>query len=374
MTTSATGRCAYARDQKSNIVLYDLLATGVVPEVLIRAGIRTMLRQKLREFKVDDPALLRQYTRQFAEELKAYPIAIETDSANIQHYEVPTEFFQLILGPNMKYSCCLYEEGDDLRTAEERMLETTCQRAEILDGQRILDLGCGWGSFSLYAATKFPGSNIIAVSNSRSQKRFIDQRAEQLNLTNIQVVTADVNHLQFPANSFDRIVSVEMFEHAKNYQRLLENISGWLSDEGRLFVHIFSHVLHQYHYGESDDDWLARYFFSGGTMPSHSLLFEFNEHMRVSECWQVNGTHYQKTAEAWLENMNCNRDQLMRIIATTYGAKQASRWWIYWRLFFIACAELWGYSGGREWIVSHYRFEKAARTPELLTENRTCDA
>ncbi len=365
MTTTAPNKRVYANDKKSNMVLYDLLATGLVPEGLIRIGIREMLRQKLAELKVDDPAVIRQRTQRFAEELKSYPIAIETDSANTQHYEVPTELFDLILGPNMKYSCCLYEDGDDLESAEKRMLEVTCQRAQLEDGQHMLDLGCGWGSFTIFAATKFPNAKITAVSNSHSQRQFIEQRAQQRNLTNIRVITMDINHLDFPVDSFDRIVSVEMFEHAKNYQLLLENISNWLSEEGKLFVHIFSHVEHQYHYGESKDDWLARYFFSGGTMPSHSLLFAFDEHMSVSECWQVNGSHYQKTAEAWLENMSSNREKLMTIIATTYGAGQAKRWWIYWRLFFLACAELWGYACGNEWIVSHYRFEKSIRRRNL---------
>lgn len=359
MTSTAISKRSFTADKKSNMFLYDLLATGIVPQAFIRFGIREMLRQKLRQLDVDDSTVLRQRTRHFANELKTYPIAVETDSANTQHYEVPAEFFQFILGPNMKYSCCLFENGDDLEAAEERMLEVTCQRAKLHDGQRILDLGCGWGSFTIYSATKFPKSKITAVSNSHSQKQFIEQRAKQRNLTNIEVITADVNDLQFSADSFDRIVSVEMFEHAKNYQRLLENLSCWLSDDGKLFVHIFSHVSHQYHYGESDDDWLARYFFTGGTMPSHLLLFDFDEHMKVRECWQVNGTHYHKTAEAWLDNMSSNRDRIMPVIAATYGAEQAKRWWMYWRLFFMACSELWGYAGGNEWIVSHYRFEKA---------------
>ncbi len=361
MTTSATKERVFANDKKCDIVLYDLLSKGVVPEWLIRIGIRAMLRQKLATLAVEDAVLAQQLTQRFAEELKSYPIAVDTDSANTQHYEVPTEFFQLVLGPNMKYSCCLYEQGDDLEAAEKRMLEVTCRRADLHDGHRILDLGCGWGSFALHAAAKFPNSKITAVSNSHSQRQFIERQCSVRKLSNVQVLTRDINYLEFPGGSFDRIVSVEMFEHAKNYQRLLENISGWLSDDGKLFVHIFSHVLHQYHFGESEDDWLARYFFSGGTMPSHCLLFCFDEHLRVSECWQVNGTHYQKTAEAWLVNMSSNRDRVMKIIANTYGRDQAMRWWIYWRLFFLACAELWGYAGGKEWIVSHYRFEKAGR-------------
>lgn len=364
MTATATGKRVYARDKKSNIVLYDLLATGVVPEAVIRVGIKEMLRHKLRDFKTADPDLLRQRTRKFAEELKSYPIAIETDSANTQHYEVPPEFFELILGPHMKYSCCLYEHGDDLKSAEARMLELTCLRAELQDGQRILDLGCGWGSFTIYAATRFPKSKITAVSNSHSQREFIERRAELHKLTNIQVLTEDVNHLQLSAGSFDRVVSVEMFEHAKNYELLLENISTWLNDDGKLFVHIFSHIAHQYHFGKNDDDWLARYFFAGGTMPSHSLLFQFDKHMKVSQSWQMDGSHYQKTAEAWLEKMSSNRNKLMKIIASTYGVGQEKRWWVYWRLFFLACSELWGYAGGNEWIVSHYRFEKAGKRPE----------
>ena len=361
MSITATNKRVYANDKKSKMFLYDLLATGVVPEGLIRVGIREMLRQKLAELKVNDLTDLPQRTQRFAEELKSYPIAIETDSANTQHYEVPTEFFQLILGPNMKYSCCLYEAADNLEAAENRMLELTCQRAKLEDGQRILDLGCGWGSFTIFAARKFPNAKITAVSNSNSQRQFIEQRAQENNLNNVQVITRDINYLNFPADSFDRIVSVEMFEHAKNYEKLLENISNWLNDDGKLFVHIFSHLRHQYHFGQTEDDWLAKYFFSGGTMPSHSLFFAFDEHMKVGECWQLSGTHYQRTAEAWLLNMSSNREKLMSIISTTYGAEQAKRWWIYWRLFFLACAELWGYAGGEEWIVSHYRFEKSVR-------------
>lgn len=366
MTAATTNRRIYSRDRKSNLVIYDLIATGIIPEWLIRIGIRRMLKQKLAALKSDDRDLLRQRTRHFAEQLKSYPIAIETDSANTQHYEVPADFFKLILGPNMKYSCCFYEDGDTLEVAELRMLELSCQRADIKDGQRILDLGCGWGSFAIYAATNYPNSRITAVSNSHSQRQFIEWRAKEQGLSNIQVITSDINHLQLPANSFDRIVSVEMFEHAKNYQRLLENVSCWLKDDGKLFVHIFSHVLHQYHYGENADDWLARYFFSGGTMPSHELLFAFDNHMQVSQSWQLSGKHYKKTAEDWLENMRSNRPDLIDVIARTYGADQAKRWWIYWRLFFLSCAELWGYNDGAEWIISHYRFEKVLRHPNAI--------
>lgn len=370
MTTTAKRR-VFATDKKSSLALYDLLSTGLVPEPLIRIGIRQMLKQKLKDLASLDGNLPHVRTQLFAEELKTYPIAIETDSANTQHYEVPSEFFELILGPRMKYSCCLFEddyanERTSLAISEERMLNLTCRRADIQPGQRILDLGCGWGSFSIFAASEFPGVRITAVSNSQSQRLFIEGRARDLGLNNIEVITKDVNYLDFPPGSFDRVVSIEMFEHAKNYESLLSNIAKWLDDDGKLFVHIFTHKVHQYHYGESQDDWLARYFFSGGMMPSHSLLYAFQDDLEIEDSWKIDGRNYQITAEAWLQNMSRNRKKLLKIIAATYGAEQATRWWVYWRLFFLACAELWGYSNGSEWIVSHYRFHRKFRQSSAI--------
>ncbi len=362
MTNTLSGERKFAPDETSNLLLYDLLALGIVPESLIRWGIRRMLAHKLSELHLRDQQQLLERTMRFVADLKEMPIAIATDSANQQHYEVPAEFFQLILGPAMKYSCCLWTSAEDLGKAESAMLELTCKRAEIANGQRILELGCGWGSFSLFAAQRFSDVTITAVSNSRSQKRFIEQRAKSLGLNNVQVVTADINDFQ-TAERFDRVVSIEMFEHAKNYERLLANVADWLVEDGKLFVHIFSHIRYQYHFDSSDPgDWLSRYFFTGGTMPSDDLLLYFQKDLFVTQHWRVSGKHYQQTAEAWLRNMQLNRQRLIKIIGETYGAEQSKRWWIYWRLFFLACSELWGFDSGNQWIVSHYLFNKRSHT------------
>ncbi len=355
MTGSTADRRTFSKDNSSQLFIYDLLSTGFVPEWITRIGIRQMLSTKLKELRCDDASA---ETMRFARELETMPIAISTDSANDQHYEVPTEFFELILGPMMKYSCCYWDGCNDLAEAELKMLELTCRRAEIEDGQRILDLGCGWGSFCLYAASKFKKSRITAVSNSRTQKSFIEKRMKILGLENIEIVTADINDLSLPRKAFDRVVSVEMFEHAKNYKLLLQKVSNWLDDSGRLFVHIFAHVEHQYHFGLTEDDWLAKYFFTGGTMPSDSLLSCFRDDLVITDKWKVNGSHYQRTSEWWLKRMGDNRPAIMAILKDTYGREQSIRWWVYWRLFFLACAELWGYGGGNEWIVSHYLFKK----------------
>ena len=320
MTNTLADRLKYAPDAKSNLPPYDLLATGLVPEFLVRWVVRGMLTQKLAEHRCPEPELQRERTARFVEELKSQPIAIATDRANLQHYEVPAEFFQYILGAAMKYSCCLWSADSDLDRAEADMLELTCLRAEIEDGQRILDLGCGWGSFSLFVAAKYANVHITAVSNSQSQRAFIKERARALGLTNIEVITADINEFQI-GKSFDRVVSIEMFEHAKNYERLLAKIASWLKEEGKLFVHIFSHIEHHYHFDSTDPgDWLTRYFFTGGTMPSDDLFLYFAKDMYITKHWRVNGQHYRNTAEAW--------------------------------------PELWGYQSGRQWIVSHYLFEK----------------
>ena len=352
-------------DSKSNILLYDLLATGIVPESFIRLGINFLSTQKLAQYRLDDLQLRLERMSSFAEELRKQPIAIATDLANQQHYELPPQFFQNILGPQMKYSCCLWQTATDLVGAENDMLELTCERAEIVDGQKILDLGCGWGSFSLFAAKRFSSAKITAVSNSRLQGEFIKRRALALGLKNLKVITADINDYQTD-ECFDRVVSVEMFEHAKNYERLLANIASWLTYDGKLFVHIFAHTIHQYHFDSNDrGDWLTKYFFTGGTMPSDKLLFYFQKDMCIERHWCLNGRHYQKTAEAWLQNMQCNKNALMQVIADVYGEKQTKRWWIYWRLFFLACAQTFGFKSGKEWIVSHYLFNKRRMSPSL---------
>jgi cyclopropane-fatty-acyl-phospholipid synthase len=238
------------------------------------------------------------------------------------------------------------------------MLDLTCERAQLQDDQRILDLGCGWGSLSLFMAQRYPKSNITGVSNSRTQKEYIDSEARQRKIKNLTVLTADMNTLRTP-KKFDRIVSVEMFEHMRNYQLLLEKVSSFLAAHGKLFIHIFTHREFAYFFEVKDDsDWMSKYFFTGGIMPSDHLLFYFDDHVRVSNHWHVSGTHYRKTAEAWLRNMDRYKERILPLFERTYGEKNAVQWWVYWRVFFMACAELWGYKNGSEWIVSHYLFEK----------------
>ena len=324
--------------------LETIVDSGRVPEPVLRAGIRAVCALRLREERTAD-------RRAFVGGLAAAPIAIETDAANAQHYEVPARFFTLVLGPHLKYSSCYFPAGvHALADAERAMLELTAARAGLADGQAILDLGCGWGSMSLWAAARFPRARITAVSNSAGQRAFIEATAAARGLTNLRVITADVRALALPPRSFDRVVSVEMFEHMRNYRDLLARIAGWLAPGGALFVHVFAHRRHAYPFEDAGaSDWMARAFFTGGLMPSVALFRGFQDDLRITHEWQMGGTHYARTAEAWHANLLARRLEALDVLG---GARSFHRW----RVFFLACAEMFGYRGGREWLVAHYRF------------------
>jgi len=330
----------------------DCMEKGMLPDWLIRIGIRHLLRERLRELSKDEPTA---QTDRFVQQMKASPVAVLTDKANEQHYEVPTQFFQHVLGPRMKYSACVWNETTfSLEAAEEAMLALTCRRAELADGQDILELGCGWGSLSLWMAEKYPKARITAVSNSSTQRTYIENQCAAKSLTNLRVITADMNDFA-PESTFDRVVSIEMFEHMRNYEALLERIARWLKPDGKLFVHIFCHRDTPYPFETtSDDDWMGRYFFTGGIMPSEYLLNHFDRHMDVQRQWKVNGKHYAKTLRAWLDLMDAHKDAVMPIMAQTYGEAEAKRWFNRWRVFFMACEELFAIHDGDEWYVGHY--------------------
>lgn len=339
-------------------MLDSLVASALIPDPFIRIGIRRLLAQRLVEISQGSDQALRTYKENFIKKCKESPIAVQTRDANEQHYEVPTEFYLTALGPNLKYSCAYFEQGDDLGKAEERMLEKTVATARIHDGEKILELGCGWGSLTLYMARQFPNSQIVAVSNSKTQKEFIDKKAEKLGLKNIRIITADMNKFDID-EKFDRVVSVEMFEHMRNHQLLLQKVSSWLNPKGTLFVHIFVHKDTPYLFEVKDDsDWMSKYFFSGGMMPSDDYFTFHPEHFNIIDHVRYNGIHYSKTAEGWLENMDKNKEHVRAIFEKHYGKKEATKWIEYWRIFFMSCSELWKYNNGEEWFVSHYLMEK----------------
>ena len=337
--------------------LLGLAERGWLPDWLIRAGIRLWCARRLRQERADG---LEQTAARFFQRLQMLresPIAIATDAANRQHYELPAEFFQWVLGPQLKYSCGYYPRGDEtLAEAEEAMLALYGRRAELADGQSILELGCGWGSLTLWMAERYPLARITAVSNSAAQRTYIEKQCEQRGLGNVRVITQDVNRLDLPALQFDRCVSIEMFEHMRNYDVLLRRIATWLRPGGKLFAHLFVNRQYMYPFEtRGEDNWLGRHFFTGGLMPAAQTLLWFQRDLQMERIWYVQGSHYERTANHWLRNQDRCRQQVMQTMIAAYGMESAALWFQRWRIFWMACAELFGYDAGAEWFVAHYR-------------------
>ena len=343
--------------------MIELCERGLLPDALTRYGIRRLCERRLQEEGNARPELAQARFAGLLRELSESPIAIETAAANAQHYELPTRFFQLCLGARLKYSSCYYASGDEsLDQAEEAMLALYGERAQLADGQRILELGCGWGSLSLWMAQRYPNARITAVSNSATQRAHIEAACRLRGLGNVQVLTCDVNALELEARAFDRCVSIEMFEHMRNYDTLFARIARWLADDGKLFVHIFCHRTLMYPFETAgEDNWMGRHFFTGGLMPSADTLLHFQQHLGLEQRWLLPGTHYQRTANHWLARQDANKAEVMAVLREAYG-DQAGRWHQRWRMFWMACAELFGYDGGSEWLVGHYRFGKPGLT------------
>ena len=358
MDTAISTAAELRRDAREPGLL-GLAERGWLPDAAIRLGIRRLCAQRLRECLAGGAAAQQARHQRMLGALGRMPLALHTEAANAQHYEVPAAFFEHCLGPQLKYSACLFEQPQaSLAEAEEAMLALYAVRAGLEDGMDILELGCGWGSLTLWMAQRYPRARITAVSNSASQRAWIEARCRERGLHNVRVVTCDVNALELPPAAFDRCVSVEMFEHVRNHEALLGRIAGWLRADGRLFVHIFVHRLAAYVYDDhGEDNWMGRHFFTGGLMPAADTLLHLQRDLVLERRWLVDGTHYQRTAEAWLRNQDRERDALLPILAQAYGGPaQARLWFQRWRMFWMACAELFGYDGGQQWLVSHYRF------------------
>ena len=331
---------------------------GLIPDYLIKLGIRKLCRERLTWAKDLGDRGIKANKRYWVEKLKVSPIALVPEKANEQHYEVPPRFFEIVLGENLKYSSGYWEnESVSLDKSELDMLELSSKHADLSDDMDILELGCGWGSFTFYMANKFKDSRITAVSNSNDQRIYINEKCQRLGIENINVITCDMNDFNID-NKFDRVVSIEMFEHMRNYKKLLSNIGTFLKDDGKLFVHIFTHKDLVYPYEDNGPgDWMAREFFSGGLMPSHDLLQEFQDDLKITNTWRISGLNYMRTSYAWLNKMDKNKTEVISIFKETYG-QDASKWYYRWRIFFMACGEMFGINDGEEWGVSHYLFRK----------------
>jgi cyclopropane-fatty-acyl-phospholipid synthase len=338
-----------------------LVDGGHVPDRLLRPAIRAVLRLRLREEREATEQQQQERLERWIDQLRQSDIAPVPELANAQHYEVPAGFYEQVLGPRLKYSSGYYPPGvETLEDAEDAMLDLVAHRAQLHPGQRVLDLGCGWGSFSLWAAARFPGSRFVALSNSHSQKAFIDARARALGLDNLEVVTADVSSLaDLDLGRFDRVVSIELFEHVRNYEALLAAIADKLEADGSLFVHHFAHQRFAYPYEvKGASDWMAKHFFSGGQMPSADLLLHFQHDLVVDHRWRIDGTHYARTCEGWLARLDEHAGAAQAALAAEVGPVRARRDRARWRVFLLACAELFAFRGGREWLVMHYRFTR----------------
>ncbi|KAF7830437.1 (S)-coclaurine N-methyltransferase [Senna tora] len=344
------------------------LERNLLPDVLTRTLTRFLLSSRLHSGYKPSLQLQLSHLLEFVHSLKEMPIAINTDKPKEQHYELPTSFFKLVLGKNLKYSvpicmnycsCCYFSSASKtLEDAEEAMLELYCERSHMKDGHSVLDVGCGWGSLSIYIANKYRNSRVTGICNSTTQKAYIEEKCRDLMLQNVEIIVADISTFEMDA-SYDRIFSIEMFEHMKNYKDLLKKISGWLKEDGFLFVHHFCHKAFAYHFEDkNEDDWITRYFFAGGTMPSANLLLYFQDDVTVVNHWLVNGKHYAQTSEEWLKRMDHCMTSIKPIMESTYGKDSAVKWTAYWRTFFISVAELFGYNNGEEWMVAHFLFKK----------------
>ena len=338
--------------------LIELAEKGIIPDYFIRQGIVRNCENRLNNENVSNTEKVSSKKQSWIQQMKESPIALVPEKANEQHYEVPPAFFENVLGKHLKYSSGYWPDGvNSLDDSEESMLELSFERAQLVDGDSILELGCGWGSLTCYMASKLPNSKITAVSNSKDQKEHILNRCKNQGLDNIEVITADMNDFG-TESKYDRVVSIEMFEHMRNYKKLLSKISSWLHDDGKLFIHIFTHQSVVYPFeNQGEADWMAREFFSGGMMPSHDLLLHFQDDLIIEDIWRMSGTHYEKTSLAWVNKMDANKDIVMKIFSETYG-DDAKLWFQRWRIFFMSCEKLFGYNNGSDWGVSHYRFSK----------------